>query len=247
MDATPLELHLDEESLPRLHACEEAIEYQFHDLTLLSAALTHTSGAITRLVSNERLEFLGDAVLGFVIVDYLYHTCEQQMEGEMTQMKSAIVSRAACTRVSRNLGIEEFLFLGKGLEKRQIPPSLLANMQESIIGAIYLDGGFDAARDYILRVFEEEIQDAIHGEGPLKNYKMLLQQFVQRNLHKTPSYEVMEQKGPDHRKCFKCRVRAGKKTFTPAWGKNKKEAEQHAAENALCILQNQPAPFPADE
>lgn len=125
MEATPLELHLDEESLPRLHACEEAIEYHFHDLTLLAAALTHTSGAVTRLVSNERLEFLGDAVLGFVIVDYLYHTCEHQMEGEMTQMKSAIVSRASCTRVSRDLGIEEYLFLGKGMEKRQIPPSLL--------------------------------------------------------------------------------------------------------------------------
>lgn len=244
MDASH-ELHLDAESQPRLHACQEVIGYSFRDVTLLAAALTHTSGALTRLVSNERLEFLGDAILGFVIVDLLYHRCESLMEGDMTQMKSAIVSRAACTRVSRVLGLADFLFLGKGMERRTVPPSLLANMQESIIGAIYLDGGLEAARTYILKVFEDEIQEAIQG-GPLKNFKMVLQQYAQRQFHQTPTYEVLDQKGPDHRKCFKVQVHVGKRVFHPAWGKNKKEAEQHAAENAMCQLENQPPVYPAD-
>ncbi len=229
----------------RLDACQKAIRYTFQDRTRLVSALTHTSGAQTRLVSNERLEFLGDAVLGFVIVDWLYHHCESVMEGEMTQMKSVIVSRAACTRVSRKLGVEKFLILGKGMEKGKIPPSLLANMQESIIGAIYLDGGFETARDYILRVFESEIQDALHG-GLMKNYKMVLQQYVQKNTHQTPQYEVLDQKGPDHRKCFKVQVVVGDRRFHGAWGKNKKEAEQHAAENALCEYKNQPPVYPSD-
>lgn len=246
MDATDSELHLDAESQPKLKACQEAIGYVFRDISLLAAALTHTSGAVTRLVSNERLEFLGDAVLGCVIVDLLYHRCESQMEGEMTQMKSAIVSRAACTRVSRMLGLDRFLFLGKGLKSAKLPPSLLANVQESVIGAMYLDGGMEAVREYILRVFESEIQEALQG-GPLKNFKMVLQQYIQRNFHQTPTYEVLDQKGPDHRKCFKVRVRVGKQTFQPAWGKNKKEAEQHAAENAMCQLENQPPVYPADQ
>lgn len=245
MDATQADLHLDPESLPQLKACEEAIGYSFSNLSLLASALTHTSGAVTRLVSNERLEFLGDAVLGFVTVDLLYHRCESLMEGEMTHMKSAIVSRAACTRVSRTLGLEKYLFLGKGMKRGKVPPSLLANMQESIIGAMYLDGGLEAAKSYILRVFESEIAEAIQG-GPLKNFKMVLQQYVQRHYHLTPTYEVLDQKGPDHRKCFKVQVHVGKQTFQPAWGKNKKEAEQHAAENAMCQLENQPPVYPSD-
>ncbi len=245
MDATQADLHLDADSQPKLTACQKAIGYSFKDLTLLASALTHTSGAVTRLVSNERLEFLGDAVLGFVIVDMLYHRCESLMEGEMTQFKSVIVSRAACARVSRSLGLENYLFLGKGMKVSKLPPSLLANAQESIIGAMYLDGGLEAAREYILRVFEYEIQDALHG-GPLRNFKMVLQQYAQRNFHLTPTYETLDQKGPDHRKCFKVQVHVGNRVFQPAWGKNKKEAEQHAAENAMCELENQPPVYPSD-
>ncbi len=245
MDATQAELHLDADSLPKLTACQKAIEYSFRDLTLLASALTHTSGAVTRLVSNERLEFLGDAVLGFVIVDLLYHRCKSLMEGDMTQFKSAIVSRAACARVSRSLGLEKYLFLGRGMKGTKLPSSLLANVQEAVIGAMYLDGGLDVVRAYILRVFEEEIQEALQG-GPLKNFKMVLQQYAQRNFHLTPTYETLDQKGPDHRKCFKVQVCVGTRIFQPAWGKNKKEAEQHAAENAMCELENKPPVYPSD-
>ncbi len=245
MNETDFEHRLEPESLARLRACEEVVGYTFQDLSLLQAALTHTSVAVTRLVSNERLEFLGDAILGCVIVDLLYHQCESEMEGAMTQMKSTIVSRVACARVSRALGLERFLLLGKGMERNKMPQSLLANMQESIIGALYLDGGMEVAKSYILRVFDEEIKDAIRGVT-LKNFKMVLQHFVQRQFHKTPEYEILDQKGPEHRKCFKAQVRIGERTFQPAWGQNKKEAEQHAAENAMCQLENRPTIYPAD-
>ncbi|MDO4583911.1 MAG: ribonuclease III [Planctomycetia bacterium] len=236
---------LRHEVLEKLLACQKVLKYSFKNIGLLAAALTHTSGASHRLVSNERLEFLGDAILGAIIVDLLYHRCESMMEGAMTQCKSAIVSRATCTRVSRELKLETFLFLGKGMNHQKVPASILANMQESIIGAIYLDGGLEAAREYILRVFSEEIEQSIEGESG-QNYKMRLQQWTQKVLHMMPYYRVLEQRGPDHRKCFKVQVHVGEHQFQGAWGKNKKEAEQHAALNALCQLENQPPVYPSD-
>lgn len=245
-DETPMEQEwLSEEILKKLRTCQGVLKYSFRNIGLLAAALTHTSGASHRLVSNERLEFLGDAILGAIIVDLLYRRCESMMEGAMTQCKSTIVSRAACTRVSKKLGLERYLFLGKGLERQKVPPSLLANMQESIIGAIYLDGSWEAAREYILRAFSEEIEQAIQGQSG-QNYKMQLQQWTQKRLHQTPHYLIIEQRGPDHRKCFKVQVQVGEQYFQGAWGKNKKEAEQHAALNALCQLENQPPIYPSD-
>ncbi|MDO4571378.1 MAG: ribonuclease III [Planctomycetia bacterium] len=236
----------DESTLATLVACQEALEYQFKEPHYLASALTHSSSAVTRLVSNERLEFLGDAILGLVIVDMLFHRCESLMEGEMTQMKSVIVSRATCNRVSRSLHLENFMFLGKGMEKRKLPPSLLANLQEAIIGAIYLDGGLDAAREYILRAFHDEIEKVLSGE-PQSNFKMLLQQYAQRHYHQTPSYRVLEQKGPDHSRCFRVQVQVSGLRFQSAWGKNKKEAEQHAAENAMAQIEKRPPVYPADD
>lgn len=236
---------LHETVLEKLLTCQKVLQYSFKNIGLLAAALTHTSGASHRLVSNERLEFLGDAILEAVIVDMLYRRCESMMEGAMTQCKSSIVSRVACARVSRELKLETYLFLGSGMEKQKIPHSLLANMQESIIGAIYLDGGMEAAREYILRAFSEEIEQAIEGESG-QNYKMQLQQWTQKVLHQTPLYQIIEQRGPDHRRCFKVQVHVGEYQFQGAWGKNKKEAEQHAALNALCQLENQTPVYPSD-
>ncbi|MDO4576460.1 MAG: ribonuclease III [Planctomycetia bacterium] len=237
---------LEAEIVERLKECQAVLQYSFKNVSLLVAALTHTSRATYRLASNERLEFLGDAILGAIIVDLLYHRCEAAMEGEMTQLKSVIVSRAACTRISRDLNLEKYLFLGKGMEKRGVPPSLLANMQESIIGAIYLDGGLDAAKGYVLRVFADEVNAVIGGELG-KNYKMLLQQAIQRSEHKVPRYVILEQRGPDHSKCFRVQVQVGAKRYHSAWGKSKKEAEQHAAQNALCELEGKLPVYPADD
>ena len=236
---------LSPEILDQLTQCQQAIGYAFRNVSLLLTALMHTSGASQRLRSNERLEFLGDSVLGMVIVDLLYHTCESMMEGEMTQLKSVIVSRAACAEVSRSLNLDQYLILGKGMNRQKLPASLLANAQEAVIGAIYLDGGMDAAREYILRVFDTEIHRTASGSVG-QNYKMELQQRVQRQFHQIPIYKTLDQKGPDHRRCFKVQVLIGNQSFHPAWGHSKKDAEQHAALNALCELDHQKPMYPAD-
>lgn len=237
---------ISDEEHQRLLSCQEALGYSFLNEHLLLAALTHSSGAQTRLVSNERLEFLGDAILGVIIVDMLYHRCPDFMEGEMTQIKSAVVSRQACMRVSNKFDLGRFLLLGKGMGGwHKIPDSLLANMQESVIGAIYLDGGMVAAKEYVLRAFSDEINRTLDGDIG-KNYKAILQQITQKKFHTFPVYKVQEERGPEHSKCFKVFASIGDKDYHCAWGRNKKEAEQRAARNALCELNGEPPIYPSD-
>src|SRR5215475_3320767 len=134
-----------------LEECQKTIGYQFRQPDLLRSALTHTSGANTRLASNERLEFLGDAVLGLVCVEQLYHRFPEYQEGDMTKVKSAVVSRVACARFSQELGLGEFLFLGRGMTPSgDLPSNMLADVFESVVGAIYLDGGMDAVQPFIV-------------------------------------------------------------------------------------------------
>src|SRR5262249_50422074 len=141
-----------------LEDCQHVIGYRFHDPAYLRAALTHASGADHRLASNERLEFLGDAILGAVVCDLLYTQFPEFLEGELTRIKSVVVSRRTCTRVSRKLGFDEFLVLGKGMGgSEQTPSSVLADVFESVVGALYLDGGMEAARRFIVRHMGPEI------------------------------------------------------------------------------------------
>src|SRR6266550_7755422 len=131
-----------------LEECQEAIGYRFIKLGLLRAALTHTSGADTRLASNERMEFLGDSVLGLVVCEQLYLRFPDYQEGDMTKIKSVVVSRRTCARISRVLNLGDFLFLGKGMHLHSVvPASLLADVFESLVPAIYLDGGLEPARN----------------------------------------------------------------------------------------------------
>ncbi len=142
-----------------LEECQAAIGYRFRQPELLRAALTHTSGANTRLASNERLEFLGDAVLGLVTCEQLYLRFPDYQEGDLTKVKSVVVSRRTCARFSRELNLGDFLFLGKGMNGAlAVPASLLADVYESMVAAIYLDGGLDAARAFILRHLTAEIE-----------------------------------------------------------------------------------------
>lgn len=239
--------NLDSESRRKLLGCQEAIGYHFQNPILLYAALTHSSGAATPEVSNERLEFLGDAVLGLLVVEMLYHHSSTMMEGEMTQIKSVVVSRASCSKISKSLGLGRYLFLGKGMEQtKRLPDSLLANVQESVIGAIFLDGGMEAAKEYVLEYFGPEIDANVKGDAG-KNYKTLLQQYVQQQLHQSLGYHVKDERGPDHNKCFKISVRVGKRYYQSAWGKTKKEAEQRAAHNALNQILGQLPPYPSDD
>src|SRR5436190_14656448 len=133
-----------------LEECQRAIGYQFRQPELLRASLTHASGALTRVASNERLEFLGDSVLGLVTCEQLFHRFPEFQEGDLTKIKSVVVSRRTCTRISRLLNLGDFLFLGKGMHlQTAVPASLLADVYESLVAAIYLDGGLEPARSFI--------------------------------------------------------------------------------------------------
>ena len=230
-------------ALDLLGLCQKAIDYEFRDPRQLLAALTHASGADHRLASNERLEFLGDAILGAVVCETLYLDFPESLEGDLTRIKSVVVSRRTCAKMSRNLGFEEFLITGKGMGGQDATPdSVLANMFESIIGAIYLDGGMAAARRFILEHLGPEIEDTAGGHSGV-NFKSTLQQAAQRQFAATPLYLLLDEKGPDHSKCFKIAAAIGGRRFAPAWGPNKKDAEQRAARNALAQINGDPPPF----
>ena len=215
-----------------LETCQEIIRYRFRDESLLSLALTHASVAPTRGTSNERLEFLGDAILGMVVCHELYERDPDLLEGDMTKIKSMVVSRRTCAAVSEDLGVAEQLFLGKGLgPPGGLPESVLAAVFESIIGAIYLDGGLEPAGRFILEHLRERIDDALEDDHK-RNFKSILQQHAQRRLGSAPEYLLLDEKGPDHCKCFEIAVAVGGRYFPSAWGKTKKEAEQESARRA---------------
>jgi len=236
----------DADLVAYLTACEERIGYQFTDKSLLREALTHASGADHRLASNERMEFLGDAILGAVVCELLYRQYPEYLEGELTRIKSVVVSRQTCAKISELLGMEEFLILGKGMTTHpSVPPSLLADVFESLLAAMYLDGGIGPARAFVEKYMGPEIELTVGGELG-GNYKSLLQQYAQRQYGSTPIYQLLDEKGPDHSKCFKIAAQVGSSRYQAAWGRNKKEAEQRAARNALAELCGQAAPFPSD-
>ncbi len=232
-----------DELLDTLVRCEQRIGYSFADKSLLRAALTHASGAEHRLASNERLEFLGDAILGAVVCELLYRWFPNYLEGDLTKIKSAVVSRQTCAKISDAMNLQEFLIVGKGMTTSpSVPPSLLADVFESVLAAIYLDGGDAVSREFIERHMGPEIELAVTGDMG-ENYKSLLQQFAQREYGTTPVYQLLDEKGPDHNKCFKVTAQVGTQRYHSAWGRNKKEAEQRAACNALEELKGQTAPF----
>lgn len=230
----------------RLALCQERIGYIFKDPQLLRAALTHASGADHRLASNERLEFLGDAILGYVVCEVLYEQFPDLLEGDLTKIKSIVVSRKTCAKISRSLRLIEFLIVGKGMaSSAHVPPSLLADVFESLVAAIHLDGGPAAAKAFITTHISQEIQLAASGESGA-NYKSQLQQHAQREFGTTPTYVLLDEKGPDHSKSFEVAAVAGGTRFPPAWGRNKREAEQRSAANALAVLRQQPPPYAAE-
>ena len=230
-----------------LSACEETLGHQFRDRTLLRRCLTHSSIARTRLDSNERLEFLGDAILGTIVCELLFHRFPEKTEGELTRIKYVVVSRTTCAKLSADLRLGDYLQLGKGLSDfDRIPLSIQAAVFESIVAGLYLDGGIDVARTFLVRMIGPEIDrtvESTHG----RNYKSLLQQLVQKNQRGTPHYRLLDESGPDHSKCFKIAAVVGEEAYPPAWGPNKKEAEQRAAENAWCQLQGETPPFVAQD
>jgi ribonuclease III len=216
-----------------IQKAEGILGYRFKSAQLLKESLTHASIADTRLASNERMEFLGDAVLDLIICEALYLKFPEYQEGELTKIKSAVVSRRTCAEVSVETGLVDLLIIGKGVGSgQQMPLSLAAAVYESIVAAIYLDGGFEVVKQYVLRTMAEKI-DSIAASAHQQNYKAILQQHAQKMLGASPQYELLDEKGPDHSKCFEVCVAIDGRRYTSAWGPNKKMAEQKAALLAL--------------
>ncbi len=219
-----------------LHEIEQILGRTFTDHAVLSKAFTHSSAVDSRLESNERLEFLGDAILSVVICQRLFEKFRDYPEGELTKMKSMLVSRGTCARVARHLGLPTFLVVGKGMvSHKAFPISLAAGLLEAVIAAICVDSGFEAAREFILQNFEPLVEQ-VDAEDAHGNYKSLLQQHAQEQFGLAPLYVLLDEKGPDHNKCFESEVVIDQRHFPSAWGPNKKEAEQKAAYNALVEL-----------
>lgn len=212
------------------------VGHRFSDPSLIIKSLTHASGANSRVESNERLEFLGDAVLGMVVCAELYRRFADWLEGDLTKVKSVVVSRRICAQIADEIGLTGLLILGNGIDGQiNLPPSLRAAVLEAVIGAIYLDGGFGAAKQFITRVIADHIDRCATSENR-ENFKSALQQHAQRWLSATPQYEALDEQGPDHSKCFEVCVVIEDERFPSAWGPSKKEAEQEAARRALDVL-----------
>jgi len=206
----------------RFRACEEIIGYCFRDCSLLHAALTHASGAQHRLASNERLEFLGDAILGAIVCELLFIQFPDYLEGHLTKIKSVVVSRQTCAKISDDLGLDRILIVGKGISAgKPVPSSLLADVFESLVAAIYLDGGIEPTRAFVGRHMQPEIDLAASGTAD-DNYKSLLQQIVQRDFTDTPTYQLIDERGPDHNKTFLVAASFAGQGYTPGAETRKK-------------------------
>ncbi len=212
---------------------EKVTGYRFKDAALLKRSLTHASHSDHRLGSNERLEFLGDAIFGYVICQYLFEQFPDLLEGELTKIKSTVVSRKACAQISTQIGLCRLLHLGKGMAGRGgLPSSISAAVFESIVAAIYIDGGMEPARDFIVKQMAPLIREAALSSHQ-QNFKSVLQQYTQKHLSDAPRYLLVDEKGPDHSKCFEVCVELDEQRYASAWANSKKEAEQDAALNAL--------------
>jgi ribonuclease-3 len=215
---------------------ERRMGHRFRNAALAVQALTHSSAKEKDFPCNERLEFLGDAILGHVVSEYLFHQFPHCEEGDLSTMKSIIVSAKTLSEKANELELEKIVILGRGLtEKRALPRSILCNAFEALIAALYLDAGMDAVRDFILNNLKIKVDQILKDEHE-KNYKSLLQDHAQRNVNAIPVYRVTKETGPDHKKMFQVEVELGGAKYGPAWGGNKKEAEQRAAKLALETL-----------
>src|SRR4051812_14189443 len=213
---------------------QRAIGYRFRDRGLLEHAMTHTSRANEDVsggvVDNESMEFLGDAVLGFVIADVLFHEFPRFDEGQKSKTKAALVSTTTLARQAEQLQLGEHLLLGRGEEKTggRRKQALLADTYEALIAAIYLDGGIEHARAFIGREFAASLEDARTGAAG-QDYKSALQELVQSRNQPLPEYRLTGTLGPDHRKLFQVEVVLNGEAVADATGTSKKEAEQEAA------------------
>jgi ribonuclease III len=210
-----------------------ALPHEFRDPALLELALTHSSTGAA--ADNERLEFLGDAALDLVVADELFRAHPDLSEGDLTELKSHVVSRPTLARAARDLELEPAARIGLGLRRRALPASVLANLYEALLGAIYLDGGLDAARAFALASLAEPLARARARRGSA-NPKQELQHRAQQRSSELPVYHLLESRGEAHARAFLVCAELHGERFPSGWGRTRKEAESWAAHEALLVL-----------
>jgi ribonuclease-3 len=215
------------------------VPHEFTDPALLTLALTHASTGEER--DNERLEFLGDAALDLVVAEELYREHPDLDEGELTERKALVVSRRSLAVAARRLALEELGRFGRGLDRHTLSRSVLANLYEAVLGAVYLDAGLGPVREFVRSTLAEELGEANarNTERPAASPKQLLQELCQKTAGTLPRYELVEMRGEAHARAFLIRACLGEREFPPAWGRNRKEAEHWAAQEALYVLEEQ--------
>jgi len=220
----------------QLKGLQRRLGVEFRRPRMLAQALVHRSFRPNgdEAYSNERLEFLGDAVLGQVVAEHLYTTFPGWTEGQLTKLKAAVVSEATLSEAAHRIDLGDFLVMAKGEEHSggRKRPSLLSDALEAIIGATYLDRGLRAARTLVLRLLRESMS-ALERDAQRRDYKTLLQELTQSRHKQPPAYRVVAEEGPDHDKTFVIEVRFGRHRLGEGTGKSKKQAEQKAAKQAL--------------
>ena len=214
---------------------EQIIKYTFKDKKLLQNALTHTSYAYEHgIQSNEKLEFLGDSILEFVSSEYMYNKYTNLKEGEMTKVRATVVCEKSLYKIATMHNFSDYLYLGKselmtGGKKR---PAILADSVEAVIAAMFLDGGLEPAKKFIIENLKDEIEIATKHVGE-KDYKTVLKEELQKNGDVKIEYKIIKETGPDHDKTFEAQVSLNGKKLATGVGKSKKEAEMKAAQKAL--------------
>ncbi len=222
-----------------MEVLQKKLGYKFNNINLLKNSLTHSSYANEvrdGTTSNERLEFLGDSVLSVIVADYLYKSFKQIPEGQLTKLRASLVCENTLCTFSRSINLGDFLLLGRGEEKGggRERDSILADAFEAVLAAIYLDGGMDNAREFVMQFVLPELEH--HDTEGFKDYKTALQEIIQRNPEESVTYILKGESGPDHDKIFEVEVHLNSNVIGVGKGKNKKRAEQMAAKQALELM-----------
>ena len=223
-----------------MNSLETKLNYKFNNIKLLESALIHSSYANEvrgNTHSNERLEFLGDSVLSIIVSEHIYNKYPNMPEGELTRLRASLVCEKSLCAFSRELGIGEFLKLGKGEDKHggRERDSILADAFEAVLASIYLDGGMAAARKHVMNTVLRDLKHHC-DEDTFKDYKTTLQEIIQRNPEESVTYILIDESGPDHDKSFTVEVHLNSNTIGTGTGKSKKQAEQMAAKQALKLM-----------
>ena len=223
----------DAERKKELQIFEKHAGIRFRKIDFLNLAFSHRSYSnetASNIDNNEKLEFLGDSVLGLVVSDYLFRIMPDKPEGDLARIKSFVVSEESLAGIAKNIKVDNFILIGKGEEYSggRSKKAILADCMEAIIGAYYLDSGFKSVQTFILKYLIPEINKVLENKHR-KDYKTLLQEYVQKQYKSYPRYNLVKKTGPDHDRTFWIEVKVKNESYGPGKGKNKKEAEQQAA------------------